>query len=134
MKKVFLIKYGELAIKGKNRYLFENRLVTTIQRNLKQLGKFEVKKEQGRIMVEPLESCDEELVIEKISRIFGIIGVAYGTKEDEVSLDAVKRLALNHMKKECSMGPRTFKVETKRSDKRFPLNSMQVSAEINMIE
>jgi thiamine biosynthesis protein ThiI len=130
MKDVFLIKYGELAIKGKNRYIFENRLVKTIRKNLKEIGHFDVTKEQGRIMVEPLAVCDEALVIEKISHIFGIIGVAYGTKEDEVSLDAVKRLALAHMEKECATGNKTFKVETKRSDKRFPLNSMEVSAEV----
>ncbi|MGL5677721.1 MAG: tRNA uracil 4-sulfurtransferase ThiI, partial [Cellulosilyticaceae bacterium] len=49
MKNVFLVKYGELAIKGKNRYLFENRLVDTIRKNVKTIGKFQVKKEQGRI-------------------------------------------------------------------------------------
>ena len=132
MTNVFLVKYGELAIKGKNRYIFENRLVTTIRRNLKPLGKFEVQKEQGRITVEPKEeNIDPQIVIDKLSRVFGIIGIAYGTKREEVSFDAVKELALEHMKaelehKDCL----TFKVNTKRADKRFPMASMEVSAEL----
>ncbi len=126
--KVFLVKYGELAIKGKNRYIFENRLLNTIQKNLSPLGKFYVRKEQGRITVEPAdEVVDVEQVIEKLTRIFGIIGVAYGTKKDEVSMEAIKELAREHM---SDMDNVTFKVETKRSDKRFPHNSMEVSAEV----
>ena len=132
MKNVFLIKYGELAIKGKNRHIFENKLVVNIRRNIKDLGKFEVIKEQGRIMVEPAddEDIDIEMTLDRLSRIFGIIGIAYGFKEDEVSMDAVKRLALLQMKEECQNKDITFKVDTKRADKRFPLNSMEVSAEI----
>ncbi len=135
MKNVFLIKYGELAIKGKNRHIFENKLVVNIKRNLKELGGFAVIKEQGRIMVEPLEGedVDVDAVLDRLSRIFGIIGIAYGFKEDEVSMDAVKRLALVQMKQECEeadVDQLTFKVDTKRADKRFPLNSMEVSAEI----
>ena len=132
MTNVFLVKYGELAIKGKNRYIFENRLVTTIRRNLKPLGKFEVQKEQGRITVEPKEeNIDPQIVIDKLSRVFGIIGIAYGTKREEVSFDAVKELALEHMKAELEHKDYlTFKVNTKRADKRFPMASMEVSAEL----
>lgn len=132
MTNVFLVKYGELAIKGKNRYIFENRLVTTIRRNLKPLGKFEVQKEQGRITVEPKEeNINPQIVIDKLSRVFGIIGIAYGTKREEVSFDAVKELALEHMKAELEHKDYlTFKVNTKRADKRFPMASMEVSAEL----
>lgn len=132
MKNVFLIKYGELAIKGKNRHLFENKLVTNIKRNLKMVGEFIVSKEQGRIMVEPIDNSqiDVEQVLDRLSRIFGIIGIAYGLKENEVSLDAIKCLALIQMQQECKDKPLSFKVETKRADKRFPMNSMEISAEI----
>ncbi len=132
MKNVFLIKYGELAIKGKNRHLFENRLLSNMKKNLKSLGEFAVTKEQGRIMVEPLEEnmIDVNAVLDRLSRIFGIVGIAYGLKEEEVSFDAVKRLALAQMKEECADKNITFKVETKRADKRFPMTSMEVSCEL----
>ena len=133
MKNVFLIKYGELAIKGKNRHIFENKLVVNIKRNLKEVGEFLVTKEQGRIMVEPVDNSmiDVETVIDKLSRIFGIVGIAYGLKEEEVSFDAVKRLALLQMQQVCEAAgrPVTFKVETKRADKRFEMTSMEVSCE-----
>lgn len=132
MKNVFLIKYGELAIKGKNRHLFENRLLSNIKKNLKSLGEFLVTKEQGRIMVEPVEedSIDVNTVLNRLSRIFGIVGIAYGLKAEEVSFDAVKRLALAQMTEECADKNITFKVETKRADKRFPMTSMEVSCEL----
>lgn len=132
MTNVFLVKYGELAIKGKNRYIFENRLVATLRKNLKSLGKFEVQKEQGRITVEPKDDqVDPQVVIDKLSRIFGIIGIAYGTKKEEVSIEAVKELAIEHMKAELEDKEHmTFKVNTKRADKRFPMSSMEVSAKL----
>lgn len=132
MKNVFLIKYGELAIKGKNRHLFENKLVTNVKRNLKEIGEFIVTKEQGRIMVEPVENdyIDVESVIDKLGRIFGIVGIAYGIKDEEVSFEAVKRLA--HVQMEQVVGDKqvTFKVDTRRADKRFPMTSMEVSCEL----
>lgn len=133
MKNVFLIKYGELAIKGKNRHLFENKLVTNVKRNLKDIGEFIVTKEQGRIMVEPVDTAaiDVQTVLDRLGRIFGIVGIAYGLKEEEVSFEAVKRLALVQMQEVCKAGKQvTFKVDTKRADKRFPMTSMEVSSEM----
>ena len=133
MKNVFLIKYGELAIKGKNRHLFENKLVTNVKRNLKDIGEFIVTKEQGRIMVEPVDTAaiDVQTVLDRLGRIFGIVGIAYGLKEEEVSFEAVKRLALVQMQEVCKAGKQvTFKVDTKRADKRFPMTSMDVSSEM----
>ena len=134
MKNVFLIKYGELAIKGKNRHLFENKLVTNVKRNLKDIGEFVVTKEQGRIMVEPVDSeaIDVDTVLDRLGRIFGIVGIAYGLKEEEVSFEAVKRLALMQMKEVCEEAGKqvTFKVDTKRAGKRFPMTSMEISSAI----
>ncbi|MEG0389003.1 MAG: tRNA 4-thiouridine(8) synthase ThiI, partial [Niameybacter sp.] len=116
MTNVFLVKYGELAIKGKNRFIFENRLVATIRKNLKPIGKFEVRKEQGRITVEPADdSIDPEIIIEKLSRIFGIIGISYGIKMKELSMETIQTLAVAHMKKELETKSHlTFKVNTRR--------------------
>lgn len=132
MKNVFLIKYGELAIKGKNRHLFENKLVTNVKRNLKEIGEFIVTKEQGRIMVEPVDNDHIEVqsILDKLSRIFGIVGIAYGMKEEEVSFEAVKKLARIQMEQVVGDKPVTFKVDTRRADKRFEMTSMEVSCEL----
>ena len=131
MKNIFLIKYGEIAIKGKNRYIFENALIDTIKNNLKQLGVFTVWKEQGRIIAEPEDNLiDPMIVIEKLQRIFGIVGIAYGNKVEEITMETIYDLSLKHMKKVCQDKFYTFKVETRRSDKRFPYDSMEISSKV----
>ncbi len=131
MRNVFLVKYGEIGIKGKNRFIFENHLVDTIKNNLKDIGSFHVFKDQGRIMIHP--DCDilhKELIIQKLTKIFGIVAVAEGTMEEEVSMEAIKKLSLEHMKTLCKDKTVSFKVQARRSDKKFPLNSMEISAQI----
>ena len=76
MFKAFLIKYGEIAIKGKNRSLLENALVAQIRNALKAVeGAFQVTKEQGRIYVEALEDFDFDETVEALKRVFGIVGI-----------------------------------------------------------
>ncbi len=129
MKNIYLIKYGEIAIKGKNRYIFENSLVDTVKKNLKQLGEFNVWKELGRIIAEPEDnSADPMVVIQTLQRIFGIVGVAYGHKVDDVSMDSIYELALTHMTTVYGEESHTFKVQTRRSDKKFQYDSMEISA------
>ncbi|HHX61156.1 MAG TPA: tRNA 4-thiouridine(8) synthase ThiI [Epulopiscium sp.] len=129
MKNIYLIKYGEIAIKGKNRYLFENSLVDTIKKNLRELGEFEVWKEQGRIIAEPEDnSIDSMIVIRKLQRIFGIVGIAYGNKIDEISMDSIYESTLAHMKTVYGDECHTFKVQTRRSDKKFEYDSMEISS------
>lgn len=131
MKNIFLIKYGEIAIKGKNRYIFEDALVRTVKRNLKQLGVFNVWKEQGRIIAEPEDNdTPPMIVIEKLQRIFGIVGIAYGNKVDEVSMESIFDLSLAHMRQVCADQSYSFKVQTRRSDKRFPYDSMEISSKV----
>lgn len=129
MKNIYLIKYGEIAIKGKNRYIFEDKLVDTIKKNLKQLGEFEVWKELGRIIAEPEDNSVEPMVvIQTVQRIFGVVAVAYGHKVEEVSMDSIYDLALSHMKEVYGDESHTFKVETRRSDKKFEYDSMEISS------
>ena len=76
MFKMFLIKYAEIAIKGKNRYLFEDALVEQIRHALKQVeGSFEVTKESGRVYVSCLSEYDFDEVVEALKRVFGIVGI-----------------------------------------------------------
>ena len=73
--KAFLIKYGEIGIKGKNRYLFEDALMRQIQFALRDCGEFDVTKEQGRIYVDALTDYDYDEVIEALKRVFGIVAI-----------------------------------------------------------
>ena len=74
--KTFLIKYGEIGIKGKNRYLFEDALVKQIRHALKHVdGEFEARKEQGRIYVDTLSDYEYDEVVEALKRVFGIVGI-----------------------------------------------------------
>lgn len=76
MYKAFLIKYGEIGIKGKNRYLFEYALMDQIKFSLRKVdGQFEVTKEQGRVYVEALTEYDYDEVIKALSRVFGIVAI-----------------------------------------------------------
>ncbi|HOA81588.1 MAG TPA: tRNA uracil 4-sulfurtransferase ThiI [Defluviitaleaceae bacterium] len=130
MKNIYLVKYGEIAIKGKNRYLFEDALLSNIKNSIKRLGKFHIKKEQGRILIEPENDIDSDEVIDKLKKVFGIVAVCPGIKNEEISMDSIKEMALSHMKSICQNNKYTFKVETRRSDKSFPLNSMEISRDI----
>ena len=76
MYKSFLIKYAEIAIKGKNRYLFEDALVSQINISLKKVdGEFLVRKEQGRIYVDALSDYDFDEVVDALTKVFGIVGI-----------------------------------------------------------
>lgn len=129
-KKAFLVKYGEIALKGKNRYIFENILSDHIRRTLKPCGDFRVSKEQGRIFIEPFEEYDEEEILDRLSRIFGIIGICPVVVLEDMDFENVKAAALSHMKEAYDDFNFTFKVESRRADKRYPLNSMEIACEV----
>ncbi len=129
-KKAFLVKYGEIALKGKNRYIFENILADHIRRTLKPCGDFRVSKEQGRLFIEPFEEYDEEEILDRLSRIFGIIGICPVIVLEDMDFENVKAAALSHMKEAYDEFNFTFKVESRRADKRYPLNSMEIACEV----
>ena len=121
MKKLFLIKYGEIAIKGKNRYLFEDALLQNIKKSLRNIGDFKLIKEQGRILVEPLkENYDEEEVIGRLTKIFGIIGICPVIKVDSLDFQQIQEHVLHYMKEIYQDKKITFKVEARRADKSYP--------------
>lgn len=129
MKEIILIKNGELALKGLNRCTFEDIMIKNIRRRLKSLGKVEIRKAQSAIYIEPKDDdFDFEEALERVSLIFGIAAfsracVCEKTMEDILS-KSVEYLAntLNNVK--------TFKVEAKRSDKKFPLKSPEICREL----
>jgi len=124
MQDILLIKYGELALKGDNRSFFENKLIKNIKHALSDFKKVKVEKTHGRIYVE----CDGDIeeVIERLKKVFGIVGITKAKKTD-LNLDEIFKAAVELMK---GHEGKTFKVETKRPNKSFPYNSMEVSRRV----
>lgn len=129
MKEVILIKNGELALKGLNRSTFEDILVKNIRRRLKVAGDFDYIKSQSTIIIEPKDdNCDFEAALEAVSRIFGIAGFS---RAAAVEKDFGKVLEISGSYLESDLkNAKTFKVEAKRSDKKFPLTSPEISREM----
>ena len=135
MKQTLLIKYSEIGVKGKNRYVFEDMLVKNMRSALKVLGgEYEVRKAQGRMYV----NCEEnelDEAIEALKKVFGIAWICPVSQYDRLSLDELKEAVLKHMKDahpelEDAENEITFKVNCRRVDKAFPLTSMEVNEEI----
>lgn len=128
---VLIVKYGEIAIRKNNRKFFVEKLLRTIRRNLDGLGDFYVVKEQGRLIVEDRGGeIDFDQVIPKIICIMGIIGVSPGVRVKDQSIDNLKRVCAEHVAMIGAENYKTFKIETKRSNKNYPLVSREVSAAV----
>ena len=129
MKEIILIKNGELVLKGLNRNTFEDTLIRNIKKSLSAIGNFSVKKAQSTIYIEPLdEDFNIEEALNKIGKIFGIAAFSRACvckKEMQDILDnAVPYLS------DTLRTAKTFKVEAKRADKKFPLKSPEICMEL----
>ncbi len=129
MKEIILIKNGELALKGLNRSTFEDILIKNIRRRIKPLGDFEYRKEQSTVAVVPMDDyVDMDEVNERISKVFGIAAYSRALqveKDMEVILKETPEYLADQLRE-----AKTFKVEGKRADKKFPLTSPELSAEV----
>jgi thiamine biosynthesis protein ThiI len=130
LKNAYLIKYGEIAIKGRNRYIFENVLVDEIRNRLNKIARFKVNKEQGRIYAEPLEEVDEEEVINELQKVFGIIGIMPVVVLEDSDFDNIKSACVEFIDSQYEDKNFTFKVEARRADKKYPMNSMEIAQEM----
>lgn len=130
MKIAFLVKYGEIALKGKNRHMFENSLVNQIRHSLERVGAFYVQKEQGRIFVEPKEAVDEDEVIEALQKVFGIVGISPVMVLESSDFETIKKASVDYLNERYDEHNFTFKVEARRADKRYPMNSMEIAREL----
>ncbi len=127
MKEIILIKDGELALKGLNRSTFEDMLVKNIRRRIKPFGNFQFKKSQSTITVAPMDDfADLDSAVDEISRVFGIAGYSRAAV-CEKDMDEICKIAPVYLEDELR-NAKTFKVEAKRSDKKFPLTSPEISA------
>lgn len=127
MKEVFLIKIGEIVLKGLNRKNFEDKLIKTIRERISPVGSFEIRNLQSTIYLLPQdESVDFELVSKKVGKIFGISRFSRAA-QCEKTIESIKNTAVLYLREEL-LRSKTFKVESKRSDKKFSLKSPEISA------
>ena len=131
MYKAFLIKYAEIAIKGKNRYLFEDALVHNISYQLKNVdGTFHVRKENGRIYVETEGEYDYDETVTALQRVFGIVGICPVILVDDEGFDRLAEEVIRHVDETYPDKNFTFKVNARRARKNYPMNSMEINAAI----
>lgn len=129
MKRMVLVRYGEIILKGCNRPMFEDALIRNIKTAIADDGAVKITKAQATIYIEPLDDDSQtDSICEKLKKVFGIVSivVAYRT---EKSVDAAAEEIKTCFAKELSEA-KTFKVEAKRADKKFPLKSPEICAEV----
>lgn len=131
MRTAFLVKYGEIAIKGKNRYKFINQLQDRIQWKLDKLGEFTVSKDQGRLFVESFsQEISSEKVISAIQKVFGILYVGEVKVYDKGDYASLVENVKQYVNENFENKDFTFKIEAKRADKSFPYNSMEIASKL----
>ena len=125
-QELFLLKMGEIVLKGLNRRRFEERLMGNLQRRLHPYGRFRAISRQSIVYVEPLEeTCDLDGAWESMKQLFGIVGLSRA-KSCEKNPDAFFQAACAYLDQDLKSA-RSFKVESKRSDKTFPMTSIELS-------
>lgn len=128
--KAFLIKYAEIGTKGKNRYMFEDVLCKQIKEHVARLGEFVIRREYGRIFLEAESAYDYEDLIAELQKVFGIVGICPIVVEEVVEFEAIKNKAIAYMKECYGNKELTFKVNARRTNKAFPMQSMEINGEI----
>ncbi|MDD6305366.1 MAG: tRNA 4-thiouridine(8) synthase ThiI [Clostridiales bacterium] len=131
MYKAFLIKYAEIAIKGKNRYLFEDALVSQMNHALKKVdGTFKIRKEQGRIYVETEGDFDFDEAVEALKCVFGIVGICPVVILEDEGFDKLAEEVIRYIDMAYPDKNFTFKVNARRARKNYPLESMEINAKM----
>lgn len=126
---IFLLKLGEIVLKGQNRFTFENKLKQNVRRRLRPFGDFRVYIVQSTVYVEPQsDDCDLDGAWDACGAVFGIASMCR-CRSAEKNLDAIYDAIIDYLGDEIAASE-SFKVESKRSDKSFPLGSIQISQEI----
>ncbi len=129
IQEVILCKFGEVVLKGANRQNFESALIKELRRRASPYGTFKIYFKQSTVYVEPQDDfCDMDGMYEAAKKVFGIVGVNRAAV-CEKNMESIAAIAREYLPDKLA-GKRTFKVEAKRSDKRFPLGSIEISKEI----
>lgn len=129
MKEIILLKLGEMVLKGLNRNTFEHVLLKNIKRRMSRIGKFEIRSAQSTVYLIPQEEdIDMDEAVEAVRKIFGVITFSRAC-EAEKTMQSILETAAEYLAPQLE-DVQTFKVESKRADKSFPLTSPQISAEL----
>ena len=132
--KSFLIKYGEIGVKGKNRYMFEDALMKQIRIALKDVdGKFFVSKELGRIYVDTDGDYDYEDTLDRLGKVFGIVGICPMVRIESKDYENLKKRVVEYVDEVYPDKNFTFKMDTRRADKSFPGSSESINAELGEV-
>ena len=131
MFRMFLIKYAEIGVKGKNRYLFEDALIAQIKRTLRRVeGRFSVTKESGRIYVEAVTEFDYDETVAALKTVFGIVGICPVVLLQDNGYAQLSKDVVDYMDKMYPDKKRTFKVQVRRARKNYPMDSMELAREL----
>ncbi len=131
MFRAFLIKYAEIGVKGKNRYLFENALVQQIKYALKRCeGEFAVRKTDGRIYVDAVSDFDYDETVQHLQKVFGISGICPVVYVEDEGFEKLKGTVVDYMDRVYPVKDRSFKVAARRARKNYPLDSMEINMEL----
>ena len=131
MFKAFLVKYAEIGIKGKNRYMFEDALIRQMEYVLKDVeGTFKVSKEQGRIYVQTEGEFDYEEALEALKRVFGIAFICPVVIKEDGGFDKLAEDVLEYVDQVYTDKNKTFKVHVRRAKKTYPGTSMELNAKL----
>ena len=127
----FLIKYAEIGIKGKNRYLFEDALVREIRRALRKVeGSFDVTKEMGRVYVNANGEYDYDEAVDALKHVFGITGICPVTIVEDTGFEDLKKAVVDYINEVYPDKNKTFKVFARRPKKSYPLDSMEINRQL----
>lgn len=130
----FLIKYAEIGVKGKNRYLFEDALVKQIKYALKKCeGSFTVRKTDGRIYVDAMSEFDFDETVDNLKKVFGISGICPVVYVEDEGFEKLAEQVVKYIDDVYPDKRKTFKVAARRARKNYPLNSMEINMEMGGI-
>ena len=131
MFKSFLIKYAEIGVKGKNRFLFEDALVDNARRALDKVdGDFKVTKEYGRIYATAENDYDFDEVVDALKHVFGIVGICPMVQIEDNGFEDLANQVIKYIDENYEDKNFTFKVMARRARKNYPMESMEINAEM----
>ena len=127
----FLIKYAEIGVKGRNRYMFEDALVDQIRFALDKVdGEFKIRKTQGRIYVDAVSEFDSDETVEALKKVFGISGICPMIYVEDEGFEKLSETIVDYIGKVYPEKNKTFKVYARRARKNYPMSSMEINCEL----